>query len=476
MFETFDYAKLDAEAKRYLRDVRRRGARGGLPGVYLAVSDNRPIWAALVGIVVLPLFLWIGYTSSKAPWATAMLQTAGVLIGGWLIWFAARSRMANAERFAGYFYYFDTRHAFIGEGETIRVVPMHPSAKVTPHGANAVLVESELDDRTIAVPNRVFAEAVSDFYHALTWVRSREEGPWADLDEDEAGAVARYLAEEDEAPQNLTEADLAIDSFTESVRASGRSKSGLVGLLVWFGIGAASFALFSATNGMIQDNMAFAEAKGNIGKDSAEKYTGAQGLRDYLLNERNTRNRDEAKQLLAKLYDPPIAQVKSNPGADPVLRDGMVALLDSLRGPETPAVSIAAIDTDSPAETNLSKGLRSRFADGIATAVGKDLIALGIAPADKPALIAIRYSRTGQNIVDWSVEIRLKPDDASPFQTKGAATYFDTVGMQPLPFGQTVELATSDTDAMTEAVYNSVMMKLIGQAPAKPAAITNDDW
>jgi hypothetical protein len=476
VFESFDYAKLNGEAKRYLRDVRGRGARGGLPGVFFAVSDNRPIWAALAGGVVLPLFLWIGYTSTKAPWATAMLQTAGILLGGWLLWFAGRRWLANTDQYAGYFYYFDSRHAFIGEGETIRVAPMHPTAKVTPHGANAVLVESELEDRTIPVPNRVFAEAVSDFYHALAWVRSREEGPWANLEDDEAGAVARFLAEEDEAPQNLTEADLAIDSFTDTIRATGRSKSGIFGLLVWCGIGAASFALFATTNGIIQDNMAFAEAKGNIGKFSGEKYTGAQGLRDYLLNERNTRNRDEAKELLAKLYDAPIAQVKSNPAADPVLRDGMVALLESLRGPETPAVSIAAIDSDSPTETNLAKGLRSRFADGIATAVGKDLIAFGVAPPDKPALLTIRYTRTSENIVDWSVEIRLKPDDTSPFQAKGVATYFGTVGMQASPFGQTVELATSDTDAMTEAVYSSVMMKLLGQAPGKPAAITNDDW
>lgn len=475
MFEKFDYAKLNAEAKRYLGDVRRRGGRG-IPGVYLALSDNRPIWAALAGVVVLPLFLWIGYTSSKAPWATAMLQTAGVLLGGWLLWFAVRRWTASTDSSSGYFYYFDSRHAFVGEGETIRVAPIHPSAKVSPHGANAILIESDLDDRTIAVPNRGFAERVSDFYHGLAWVRSREDGPWANLEDDEAGAVARYLAEEDEAPQNLAEADLGIDSFTDTVRATGRLKSGILGLLAWLGIGAASFAIFSATNGIIQDNMAFAGAKGNIGKDSAEKYTGAQGLRDYLLNERNTRNRDEAKALLSKLYDAPIAQVKSNPTADPILRDGIAALLESLRGPETPAVSITAIDTEAPVQTNLAKGLRSRFADGIATAVGKDLIAFGEPPADKPALLTIRYSRTNPTSVEWIVEIRLKPDDASPFQAKGSAAYSGGIGFQPMPFGQTVELPTSETDAIGEAVYFDVMMKMIGQAPGKPAAITNDDW
>ena len=475
MFESFDYAKLNPDAKRYLGDVRRRTGRGA-PGVFLKLSDNRPIWAALAGIIVLPLFLWIGYTSSKAPWATAMLQTAGVLLGGWLLWFAARSWMASTDGAAGYFHYFDPQHAFIGQGETIRVARIHPEAKVRPRGSNAVTVESELDDATIPVPNRNFAEAVSDFYHALAWVRSREEGPWADLEDDEAGAVARYLAEEDEAPQNLAEADLGIDSFTDTVRATGRSSTGLLRLLVWLGIGAASFAFFVTTDGMIQDNMAFADAKANIGKESSEKFTGAQGLREYLLNVRNTRNREEAQALLSKLYDPPIAQVKSNPGADPVLRDGMVALLESLRGPETPAVSIAVIDSGSPIETNASKGLRSRFADGIATAIGKDLIALGEAPENKPALLTIRYRQVNAGTVEWTVEIRLKPDDASPFQANGSATFFGGIGFQPPQFGQTVELATSETDALGEAVYSDVMMKLIGQAPAKPAAVTSDEW
>ena len=121
MLESFDYAKLNPEAKRYLGDVRRRAGRGA-PGVFFAVSDNRPIWAFFAGIAVLPLCLWIGYTSSKAPWATAMLQTAGVLLGGWLVWFAVRRWTASIDGSAGYFTYFDPAHAFVGEGETLAAI------------------------------------------------------------------------------------------------------------------------------------------------------------------------------------------------------------------------------------------------------------------------------------------------------------------------------------------------------------------
>ena len=475
MGQSFDYSALNSEAKKYLGDVRRAAGRGA-PGIYMGQSDNRPIWAALLGIVVLPLFLWIGYTSSKAPWATAMLQTAGVLLGGWLIWFAVRRWFANTDSYAGYFQYFDSEHAFRGEGETIRVDQIPPDAEVVPHGTNAVLVRSEMDEYTVPVPNRVLAEQVADYYHALAWVRDRKDGPFVDLENDEAGAVAKYIAEEDEAPANVNEADLRIDTMTDRVTQKGRAKTGLLGLLLWLVIGGASYALFSSTNGGFQDDMAFNAAKGNIGKESQEKFTGAQGLRDYLLNPRNTRHRDEAAELLAKLYDPPIAQVKANPNADSEMRKGIVELLESLKGPDTPAVSISVVDRDAPMITNLQKGLRSRFADGIATAIGKDLIVFGEKPADKPALITILYTRNPSGSIDWTLQIRLKPDDSMVYQALGttAAVTQPTFQLQP-QFGQP-ELPASETDSTTEMIYSDVMFKLIGQAPAKPPVFTNDDW
>lgn len=477
MSESFDYAALDSEAKKYLGDVRRAGGRGA-PGLFHTVSDKRPIWASACGIVVLPLFLWIGYTSSKPPWATAMLQTAGILLGGWLIWFALRRWMANTDNYAGYFYYYDSEHAFIGEGETLRVFQIPPGAEVVPQGVGSVLVTTEMDEFRVPVPNRVFGERVADYYHALEWVRSREDGPFVDLESDEAGAVAKYMAEEDEAPPNVTEADLRIDTMTDRVRQKGRAKTGVLGLLVWLAVGGGAYALFFSTNGVLQDNMAFAAARDNIGRESADKFTGAQGLRDYLLNERNTRNRDEAKALLSKLYDAPIAQVQRNPAADPQLRDGMVALLESLRGPDTPAVSIAVTNIDSPTVTNLSKGLRARFADGIATAVGKDLIVFGDHPADKPALLTIHYSRNVDGSMAWTAEIRTKPDDSTVYRANGvtAPVFAQTFQPSPITFGQpTPELPPAETDPSTEAIYNDVMMKLIGQAPGK-LVITNEDW
>ena len=475
MLESFDYAQLNPEAKQYLADVRRINGRGA-PGIFQAVSDKRPYWALGVGICVLPLFLWIGYTSTKAPWATALLQTAGILLGGWLIWFGVRRWFVNTENFGGYFYYFDADHAFIGDGERLSLARIPPDAEVVPKGPLAVRVSTEMDEFQVRVPNRPFADQVADYYHALAWVRDREDGPFSDLDIDEAGAVAKYMAEENQAPPNVTEADLRIDSTTDLIRPKGNPKSGVMNLLIWFGIAAAAYAVFMSTNGIFQDNMAFANARDNVGKNSQDKVTGGQGLRDYLLNERNTRNREEAKQLLAKLYDPPIAAVKGNPDSDPQLRDGMIALLESLRSPETPAVSISVTDTNS-AGSSYERGLRSRFADGLATAIGKDLIVFGEAPTDKPALLKVAYETDGGGKLTWTVEIRVKPDDTTVYKSSGVVAGFINNPFQAPQFNVgTVELETSETDSRAEAVYSAVMMKMMGTAPAKPAVVTNDDW
>src|SRR5438309_1120121 len=115
MLRTIDYTQLDPATKAYLRDVRRANGRGA-PGVFAATPDSRPVWALLAGLAVLPLFLWVGYSTNKAPWAAALIQTAGVVLGGWLILFAVRRWMANADSFAGKFVYFDPEHVFVGAG------------------------------------------------------------------------------------------------------------------------------------------------------------------------------------------------------------------------------------------------------------------------------------------------------------------------------------------------------------------------
>ena len=57
---------------------------------------------------------------------------------------------------------------------------------------------------------------------------------------------------------------------------------------------------------------------------------GRPGLRGYLLDDRNTRHRDEALAQLSKLYDVPLGKIEAGV-KDPPTKQGLIAILTSLR-------------------------------------------------------------------------------------------------------------------------------------------------
>ncbi|MFY7954308.1 MAG: hypothetical protein ACOVT5_17535, partial [Armatimonadaceae bacterium] len=118
MLRTVAYSQLDSASKSYLRAVRQAGGRG-MPGVFQATPDSRALLAFVLGLVILPLFLWLGYGTNKAAWAMALLQTAGVMLGGWLMLYAVRRWVAGTDNYAGKFVYFDPEHVFVGQGEEL---------------------------------------------------------------------------------------------------------------------------------------------------------------------------------------------------------------------------------------------------------------------------------------------------------------------------------------------------------------------
>jgi hypothetical protein len=298
----------------------------------------------------------------------------------------------------------------------------------------------------------------------------------------QVGGVAKYLVEEDAEPRAIQDTALKLDSIPEQVSKVRRPKSGILGYLAVIGVGVALFAMFSAVNPGLQDDRNFAAAKDKADNPVDADHIGAQGYRDYLLNPRNTKHREVAIEQLAALYDKPINRVKVA-ATDPKLRDGMVALLESLRGPDSPAVSIDVSDKTEgvPANGPIATGLRSMLSDGIAKACGKDMIVFVEKPKDVPdihALIEVKYSpvvvQFGQpGAVDWWVELRLKPEDETPFATqKGRASVvrtglpmgFPNIGGLPM---EDPTLPSAVSNDMTEAVYKDIMVKMVGTAPEK---------
>ena len=135
-------------------------------------------------------------------------------------------------------------------------------------------------------------------------------------------------------------------------------------------------------------------------------------------------------------------------------------LLDTLDGPEPPAVSIHVAEaTGDPTGTTWANSLRTRLADGIGTEVGKEYILFVEKPKEegKWAMFDLRYSVLPSGQLTWTLDFRRQATDEKPYAT----------------FTRVVSEVTVQA---SEAVYSDVMRKMLGNAPAAPPALQLDDW
>src|SRR3954464_737476 len=96
MTETYHLEELDRETRDYLAHARERLGRG-LPGLYVGQTDAMPLLGIVLGFAVIIATVLMTMPPTAPPAKEAMLQTAGLMLGGWLIlaafraWAAARS-------------------------------------------------------------------------------------------------------------------------------------------------------------------------------------------------------------------------------------------------------------------------------------------------------------------------------------------------------------------------------------------------
>jgi hypothetical protein len=413
------FEELDDETRGYLRQVRSRKGRGA-PGVYVPAFDARPLVAFLVGPLVGLVLFFLALRSSKDAWAVAMLQTAGLLVGGWCVLYALRRWFAGGNSYGGTFAYFDPLHAYQVRGETVTVTRLRQLRAVEADGPR-VWFDMSGTEASVPVGSVQKARLVEDYYAAMDQLERQEDGPWRTAPAAELGAAALMTAEDGKPPRTAEHLDLDLERVPED---PGRDKRAGLGLLGLFLIPAAAVGLFlvlSMVNRPLGDDFAFEQAKAD----------GAPGLRGYLLDDRNTRNRDEARRLLAQQYDAPINKLNAAPPPkNPELRQGMVKLLEMLRTSETPAVAIAVSEENANAADIASAGraieMRRELADGLARGIGPTLIAFAEPPAGQPAHVTIRYRLTPDMTGNTSatVEVEVRTDLEKPPVAKGS---FDAI-------------------------------------------------
>lgn len=399
------FEELDEVTRNYLHDVRTRRGRG-TPGIFAPVANNRPMLALFVGPIIAIVMFVISLSSSKDPWAIALLQTAAVLIGGWSVVYAFRRWMAGRSRiYGGYYTYFDPLFIYQVEGERVRITSLKTVQGVEALGGNRVAFDLGGSERgtVVTVSSAKLAQDVEDFYSAMDILERKHADVWGDVEASEIGAASKYFAEEEEVPRDRAVLDLTVTEVPRDPQRSQRAGFGWFPLILIVGFGVGLFLAFRVINVPLHDDIAWNQAKSD----------GAPGLRGYLLDDRNVRHRDEAKTLLAAAYDPAIQKLKTTTAAeDPKLREGMIALLEMLKTSDSPVLSI---EIRGGPEDGTALRLRQELADGIARGIDPRLIAFVSAPDDKPANIEVKFPAEAfpdkDGTVTLTVEIRTKIEE-----------------------------------------------------------------
>jgi hypothetical protein len=231
--------------------------------------------------------------------------------------------------------------------------------------------------------------------------------------------------------------------------------------LFWVVFGLGTYAAFAAVDSPVRDAAAFASA-GNS----------PQGLRAYLLDDRNTAHRQEALDKLAALYDAPVERIRTGDKADPVLREGMAKLVDTLRGPEPPVVTIrvtnAAANNPKLAEFEL-KNLQDQLGDGIAQVVGTDHIRFLVPEeGENPHLDVVVTVTTVKSVqkITCDVSVRLKPDGDVVVKKSIESS-------PPLNPAEGIQFPGAN-DPVTRA-RTTVLVALVGEARGAPPPVIDDD-
>lgn len=452
--------ELDEETRDYLDAVRSQKGRR-MPGIYVPGHTAQPLLALIIGPVIAFFALMQSFLSTKDAWAVAMLQTAGVLLGGWLVIFAFRRWFASPKRFAGHFTYCDPHHIYQGAGETITITDVsgltdvdvrHDRSNGSYSGSTLLL---EMDSRRLKIPisGQEAAEHITDFYHTLLKLPENPDQRWQNLNDVSRAAVARYVVKHDEFPRNLSEAPMEVEELPENPHIAQRAGFAPLPYLIILLVGGATFAVFWQVNKPIRDERAFVRAKD----------AGAPGLRGYLIDPRNTRHRAEAEEALAKLYDPAIKKIEFG-AKDPQAKQGLLAIMEGLRTAPQPVVSIRVTEAQTPPEAIAGKAgrenqIRMDMADAMAMHLGSELIGFVQAPENTPAHIELEYSITPTGQAN---------NLNSTYTVTWFARFRGEVGHEPITtstFQMDGPIIQSQLVVFPKTFNNAVFQKLFGQAP-----------
>lgn len=354
---TFALEELDDATRDYLIEVRDKEGRGS-PGVFAPVKSSLPAVGCVLGPVIIIVTLCATFFSGiilDDPGGVALLQTAGLLLGGWMFVAAFRVWMRKGSRkVAGNWVYADPLFLYQAKGEQVGVTDVTDviEAQYTHNYNNGSyqnsVVRLLMPGNTVAavtLNHEQRAESMVVYYNYLAWARGPEGGDRANLPPATLGGLAKYVAKNDNEPLDaegnvdLGRVELEIDEVPEEPRREGRAVPNVLPYIVMLIAGVACWFVMKQVNTPYRDD----EIYSHVSREPVEP----RFLRAYLIDPRNTRHREQVYSRLEGFYTGPVDRTRKE-GGDATLRDGMAQLLDSLKRADQAVVSIRVRETRSP--------------------------------------------------------------------------------------------------------------------------------
>lgn len=436
MSQKYFLQELDEATREYLLAVRdAEGER--MPGVFVPRTNYLPIVGVIVGPILIIAVLIFTLGSVDDPVRTALLQTAALLLGGWLVVAAVRVWvMQRGRNYLGHFVYVDSAWLYEAKGSTVTIASLKNllGAEGTDHyneGAyQSTAVEVRLakdggNGRILTVCDQEQARRLVTFLNALAYVRTGSAGDVSNLSTWDVGQTAIALADNEPAPNLEQKPRIAreLGDIPEPQRV-GRAPQALLacGTIVLAGV--AIYLLMHTIAIPLRDDAIF-----NLVKDRRPPV-----LRSYLVDARNTRHREEVEKRLGRFYVQPLADINKH-GQDPDLKAVFAELVTGLATAVQPVVSLRVKEKNSTNRTDgvfdlasavepRTKAVERRLVDSLTLTVSDmpgahdrdDMIALGGVPNDVPAMIEIGYTfapeqgAAGLYRLEWTVELRDRPD------------------------------------------------------------------
>jgi hypothetical protein len=388
MSQTFNFEELDQATHDYLVAVR-DAEGGGTPGVFVPSSDSLPGCGCVVGPIVIGTTLALTLTDwldviTNEPRGVALLQTAGLLIGGWLLAAGFRGGKGS-DKVAGCWAYVDPLYLYEAFREQVTVTPIDDvvEAQFTHNYNNGSYQNSVVtirlsgnNGKTLTVAGEAPAERMVVYLNYLAWARGGEGGDRANLPPATLGGLAKYVAKNDAEPLdqenniNLNQIDLDVTEVPEEPIRDRSATPAFVPYIVMLVAAALCWCVFAfLVNPPLRDSAIYNQI-------STVKMPLT--LRRYLLDERNTKYRATVLRELEAYYGPAITSCRSGKN-NPALGEGMAKTFEAVSTAASPVVTLRTTERSAPDGIKDGRGtresnLRTQFADGMSQTL------VGVAP------------------------------------------------------------------------------------------------